>query len=44
MISIPVPEWLFITIMIIGGIGWAFEILVLKPKRRRERIARKKNL
>ena len=44
MIVIPVPGWLAIIIVILGLILWIYDLLVTKPRRRRERLARKRNL
>lgn len=44
MITIPVPGWLALGIVILGTIFWIYDLLVAKPKRRRERLARKRNL
>jgi hypothetical protein len=44
MIAIPVPAWVFFIIVILGVIFWAYDLLVVKPKRRRERQARKRSL
>ena len=44
MIAIPVPGWVVLGLAILGGIFWTFDLLVAKPKRRRSRLERKRNL
>jgi hypothetical protein len=44
MIAIPVPAWLALALAVLGVIFWTYDLLVVKPKRRRERLARKRNL
>jgi hypothetical protein len=44
MIAIPVPGWLAVILVVLGVILWTYDLLVVKPKRRRERLARKRNL
>lgn len=44
MIAIPVPAWLAFALVILAAIFWTYDLLVVKPKRRRERLARKRNL
>jgi hypothetical protein len=44
MIAIPVPGWVALILAVLGIIFWTYDLLVLKPKRRRERLARKRML
>jgi hypothetical protein len=44
MIAIPVPGWLALIIAALGIILWSVDLLFLKPKRHRERLARKRRL
>ena len=44
MIAIPVPGWVGLIIAVLGIIAWTFDLLIVKPKRRRERLARKRSL
>jgi hypothetical protein len=44
MIAIPVPGWVALGVAVLGVIFWTYDLVVVKPKRRRERLARKRNL
>jgi hypothetical protein len=44
VIVIPVPGWLAIIFVVLGIVFWVVDIAVVKPKRRRERLARKRQL
>lgn len=44
MIAIPVSGWVAIAIFVLGGLAWAYELLILKPRKRRQRNARKRGL
>ena len=44
MIAIPVPGWVALILAVLGVIFWTYDLLVVKPKRRRERLARKRGL
>jgi hypothetical protein len=44
MIAIPVPGWVALALAVFGVLFWTYDLLVVKPKRRRERLARKRNL
>jgi hypothetical protein len=44
MIAIPVPGWVALVLAVVGIILWTYDLLVVKPKRRRERLARKRSL
>jgi hypothetical protein len=44
VIALPVPEWLAIIIVILGIVFWVYDLAVLKPRRHRERSARKREL
>jgi len=41
---IPVSGWVAITIFVLGSLVWAYELLILKPRQRRARNARKRGL
>jgi hypothetical protein len=42
MIAIPVPGWVALIVAGLGIIFWIYELTVVKPKQRRERLARKR--
>jgi hypothetical protein len=44
MIAIPVPAWAGLILAVLGIIAWTYDLLIVKPKRRRERLARKRSL
>lgn len=44
MITIPVPGWVALILAVLGIILWTYDLLIVKPKRRRERLARKRSL
>jgi hypothetical protein len=44
MLAIPVPGWVALIIAILGVIIWTYDLLIVKPRRRRERLARKRSL
>ncbi len=44
MIAIPVPGWLALGVVLLGIVLWTYDLLVVKPKKRRERQARKRSL
>jgi hypothetical protein len=44
MIAIPVPGWVALILVVLGIIFWTYDLLIVKPKRRRERLARKQKL
>jgi hypothetical protein len=44
MITIPVPGWVALIIVVLAIIGWTYDLLFVKPKRRRERLDRKRQL
>jgi len=44
MIAIPVPGWVALIIVVLAIILWTYDLLFVKPKRRRERMARKRRL
>jgi hypothetical protein len=44
MIAIPVPGWVALALAVLGIILWTYDLLIVKPKRRRERLARKRSL
>jgi hypothetical protein len=41
---IPVPAWFALVIVVLGGLGWLYDMAVARPKRRRERNDRKQQL
>jgi hypothetical protein len=44
MIAIPVPGWLALILAVLGIIVWTYDLLFVKPKRRRARLDRKRRL
>lgn len=44
VIVIPVPGWVAIILAALGIIVWTYDLLVVKPRRRRQRLARKRDL
>jgi hypothetical protein len=44
MIEIPVPAWVSLIVVVLAIILWTCDLLFVKPKRRRERMARKRQL
>jgi hypothetical protein len=44
MIEIPVPAWVSLVVVVLAVILWTCDLLFVRPKRRRERLARKRQL